>query len=83
MTNEALVALSESNPGDKVKLRRVTEQVEIDLEALTYLGERGFVPGASATVTARAPDGTLTLDLAEGSIALGPVLAQQLYVTSA
>jgi DtxR family Mn-dependent transcriptional regulator len=78
-----LTSLADSNPGDHVELRRVTEQVEIDLDALTYLGEHGFVPGSAATVTSRAPDGTLTLQLAEGSIALGPQLAQQLYVASA
>lgn len=78
-----LTSLADSNPGDRVELRRVTEQVEIDLDALTYLGESGFVPGAAATVTSRAPDGTLTLQLAEGSIDLGPQLAQQLYVASA
>jgi DtxR family transcriptional regulator, Mn-dependent transcriptional regulator len=78
-----LTALSDASPGDRVELRRVTEQVEIDEEALSYLGVNGFVPGAAAKVTARGPDGTLTLELDEGSIALGPALAQQLYVTSA
>jgi DtxR family Mn-dependent transcriptional regulator len=77
-----LVALSSVHGGDQVRLERVTEQVEIDLEALAYLSEAGFVPGASATVTARAPDGTLTLTRDSGSFALGPVLAQQLYVTA-
>ena len=76
----ALVALVESKPGDAVRLERVTEQLEIDLESLTYLSEHRFTPGADATVRTRAPDGTLTLELAEGSIALGPVLASQLYV---
>jgi Fe2+ transport system protein FeoA len=65
-----------------VRLRRVTEQVEIDFDSLTYLSEHGFVPGADATVRSKAPDGTLTLDLVGGSIALGPAIAQQLYVTA-
>jgi len=38
------------------------------------------VPGAGAEVRAKAPDGTLTLALKEGTIALGPALASQLYV---
>ena len=75
-----LVALALSEPGDHVCLRRVTEQVEIDIEALTYLSVNGFVPGADARVSAKAPDGTLTLELAAGSIALGPTLASQLFV---
>ena len=76
-----LWALADSQPGDHVRLERVTEQVEVDYEALTYLDENGFIPGAAAEVRAKAPDGTLTLELADGSIALGPALASQLYVS--
>ncbi|MDQ1404302.1 MAG: DtxR family transcriptional regulator, Mn-dependent transcriptional regulator [Actinomycetota bacterium] len=77
-----LSALAGCVPGDEVRLERVTEQVEIDLDSLTYLSEHNFVPGAEATVRSKAPDGTLTLDLAEGSIALGPAIARQLYVAA-
>jgi DtxR family transcriptional regulator, Mn-dependent transcriptional regulator len=77
-----LVALSSLEAGARVKLERVTEQVEIDLDALSYLSSNGFVPGTDARVAARAPDGTLTLELGEHSFALGPALAQQLYVLS-
>jgi len=76
------VALSSLSAGAHVKLERVTEQVEIDLEALSYLSTNGFVPGVDARVASRAPDGTLTLELGEHSFALGPGLAQQLYVLS-
>jgi DtxR family transcriptional regulator, Mn-dependent transcriptional regulator len=75
-----LTALAELEPGDQIRLERVTEQVEVDLEALIYLDSHGFVPGADAEVRAKAPDGTLTLDVGEGTIALGPALASQLYV---
>ncbi len=78
-----LVALAQSEPGDNVRLEVVTEQVEIDMEALTYLSTHGFVPGTDARVRAKAPDGTLTLDLPDDTIALGPALAQQLYVALA
>jgi DtxR family transcriptional regulator, Mn-dependent transcriptional regulator len=76
-----LVALS-SIRGGSVRLRRVTEQVEIDSEALAYLADAGFIPGADAIVTSRGPDGTLTLALGDHSFALGPGLADQLYVTA-
>jgi DtxR family Mn-dependent transcriptional regulator len=75
-----LSALAESEPGDHVRLERVTEQVEVDLDALIYLDSHGFVPGADAEVSSKAPDGTLTLTLDEGTIALGPALANQLFV---
>ena len=76
-----LSALAGSEPGDHVRLERVTEQVEVDMEALIYLDSHGFVPGAAAEVRSKAPDGTLTLALDQGTIALGPALASQLYVS--
>ena len=80
---EDLTVLSDSRQGDHVRLERVTEQIEIDLESLSYLSSHGFVPGTEATVASRAPDGTLILDLGPRTIALGPALAQQLFVTAA
>jgi DtxR family Mn-dependent transcriptional regulator len=78
-----MTVLSDSRLGDHVRLERVTEQIEIDLESLSYLSEHGFVPGTEAVVSSRAPDGTLILDLGACTIALGPSLAQQLFVTAA
>jgi len=80
-TPEDMVALS-TVPSGRVRLERVTEQVEIDSEALAYLSDAGFIPGADATVTSRAPDGTLTLARGDRSFALGALLARQLYVVA-
>ena len=79
----ATVVLSDSNPGDDVRLERVTEIVELDLNALTYLDEHDFRPGAEARVVGRAPDGTLTLEVDGRTLALGPALAAQLHVAPA
>ena len=38
------------------------------------------MPGADARVREKAPDGTLTLDLGAGAVALGPAICRQLYV---
>ena len=77
-----LVALSSLRPGANIRLERVTEQIEIDLESLAYLSDNGFIPGTDARVASRAPDGTLTVQVGTHSIALGPALAEQLYVSS-
>jgi DtxR family transcriptional regulator, iron-dependent repressor len=77
------IVLAETRQGDHVRLQRVTEQVEIDQDLLAYLSAHGFVPGTEATVTSRGPDGTVILDIGDGTIALGPTLAQQLFVTAA
>jgi DtxR family Mn-dependent transcriptional regulator len=77
-----LLALSSVRGGDRIRLEQVTEQVEIDPAAMSYLSKAGFVPGADAKVSARAPDGTLTLQLGDHTIALGPALAGQLFVST-
>jgi DtxR family Mn-dependent transcriptional regulator len=72
--------LSDVAPGTKVRLERIREDVELDIDSLAYLDQRGFVPGATATVTARGPDGTLLLEVGEGTAAFGPELSHRLYV---
>ena len=75
-------SLAEAKPGEQVRLARITEQVEIDLEALEYLSDHGLIPGVDATVRTKGPDGTLTLELGDTSIALGPALCRQLFVVA-
>jgi DtxR family transcriptional regulator, Mn-dependent transcriptional regulator len=75
--------------GTKVHLTRVTEQLEMDLDALVYLSEHTLIPGQDARVVGRAPDGTLTLELdstsgdATTTIAVGPDLARQIFISAA
>ena len=73
--------LTEARVGELVRLVRVPVAVEMDLEALTYLDEHGFIPGSEATVTGKGPDGTVVLETGQGTVALGAALASQLYVT--
>jgi DtxR family Mn-dependent transcriptional regulator len=79
-----LSTLDHFDPGARVRLERVTEQVEIDQKALTYLASHGFIPGAGARVQTKAPDGTLVLELDDdhSTIAVGPAMAGQLYVAA-
>ncbi len=76
-----LVPLSDIGTGGRLVLRRVIEQVELDQESLSYLAAAHFVPGVGATVKARAPDGTVTLDIDGQPLALGPGLAGSLFVS--
>ena len=39
-----LVLLSETQAGDAIRLERVSEELEIDHNALVYLDDHGFVP---------------------------------------
>ena len=78
-----LVSLANTAVGGRIRLERVTEQVEIDTESLTYLGVHGFIPGAEATVASRDDEGTLTLELSDVTIAVTAPLAANLFVTAA
>ncbi len=72
--------LTESRPGDRIRLERITESVEHDAAALTYLGDHGLTPGAEATVETRAPDGTLTVRIGDETVALAPAMTDRMFV---
>ena len=72
--------LAEAGPGDRVRLERISETVELDLESLTYLDTHNFRPGTEASVKEKADDGTLTLAVDGDALAVGPALADQLFV---
>jgi DtxR family Mn-dependent transcriptional regulator len=74
--------LSTCDVGTTARLARVTERVEIDTEALAYLDAANLRPGADATITARAPDGTLTIEVDGAPVSLGAALTSQIYVAA-
>lgn len=78
-----VVPLSTANLGDKVMLRRVTETVELDDVAMTYLSNNGFITGKSARVAGKAPDGSLSLTVGGNTVVLGSALGENLYVSIA
>lgn len=74
--------LAEAQPGDRIRLERITESVEHDAASLSYLGDNGLTPGTTAIIQARAPDGTLTLAIGDSTVALGPAMTQQMFVAA-
>ncbi|MHB1988419.1 MAG: FeoA domain-containing protein [Acidimicrobiales bacterium] len=61
----------------------MTEQVEVDTGPLEYLNESGLAPGVDTVILSKAPDGTLTVEVAGAAGALGPAISRQLFVVSA
>jgi DtxR family Mn-dependent transcriptional regulator len=83
---ERQTALSNAKLGSTVHLTRVTEQLEMDRDALVYLSTHSLIPGRDARVVDRAPDGTLELELTgngDGTVAIGPDLAKQIFISVA
>ena len=76
-------SLAEAQPGEQVRLVRITESVEHEADSLTYLGDNGLTPGTTAVVQSRAPDGTLTLLLGDAAIALGPAMTERMFIATA
>ena len=54
---EPATVLAKAKVGDRVRLSRMMELVEFDLNALVYLEQHNFIPGCRATVVARGRTG--------------------------
>lgn len=72
-----LHALPEGTSG---RLERLTEDLELDLDVMRFLQDSGLMPGASLTVASVGPDGTRTLEVDGARVALGPEIADNLWV---
>jgi DtxR family transcriptional regulator, Mn-dependent transcriptional regulator len=74
--------LAEVDAGERVRLFRISEEVELNLGSLTMLDEGGFIPGAVAQVDGRDLEGNveMTVEGAAGAIRLSRDLSDRLYV---
>jgi DtxR family transcriptional regulator, Mn-dependent transcriptional regulator len=75
--------LEEVLPGDTVRLERLTEDLELDLDVMRFFERSGLMPGAEITVLSLAPDRTMTLEVAGEKVGLGAHLADNLWVRPA
>lgn len=58
--------LADVGVGERVRLLRISEEVELNLGSLTLLDDGGFIPGAVALVGGRDPDGTVEVTVEGG-----------------
>ena len=75
-----LVALRDVALGSTVVLRRLTEDLELELDVMRFLEESRLMPGARIRVLAIGPDGTMSLEAEGAGAALGAHLADNLWV---
>lgn len=80
---DALVPLTELRPPARGRLRRLTEDLELELEVMKFLEDSGLMPGATIVVDGVAPDGAMSLSVAGRAVALGANLADNLWVDPA
>jgi DtxR family Mn-dependent transcriptional regulator len=72
--------LHQVGPGEAVRLERLTEDLELDLDVMRFFEQSGLMPGAEITVLAVAPDATMTLEVRGEKVGLGGHLADNLWV---
>lgn len=75
------ISLFEIDPGASVRLERISEALEVDVDALRLLDEHRFIPGERAEVEAVTPEGGLRLRVGVDRFEIGCDLAAQLFVT--
>jgi DtxR family Mn-dependent transcriptional regulator len=59
--------LADVHEGERIRLLRISEEVELNLGSLTLLGEGGFIPGAVAVVGSRDREGNVAVVVEGGS----------------
>ena len=78
-----LVVLKDVPAGTSVTLRRLTEDLELELDVMRFLEDSGLMPGATFRVDGVGPDGTMGLTVGRKPVALGAQLADNLWVDPA
>jgi DtxR family transcriptional regulator, iron-dependent repressor len=79
----SLVVLKDIPEGETVVLRRLTEDLELELDVMRFLETSGLMPGATVRVRGVGPDGTMSLEVDGTTSALGAELADNLWVEPA
>ncbi|HEX3334304.1 MAG TPA: metal-dependent transcriptional regulator [Acidimicrobiales bacterium] len=74
--------LADVGEGERVRLLRISEEVELNLGSLTLLDESGFIPGVVARVGGRDTDGAMevTVEGGDAAIRVSRDLSDRLFV---
>jgi DtxR family Mn-dependent transcriptional regulator len=75
-------ALDELLVGAAFKVERIPEALEFAPGVLDFLEDSHIIPGASGTVTATSPDGTVTVEIDGRAVGVGSFASQRILVTA-
>ena len=75
-----LKSVADMQPGDRGRLSRLLEDVELDHDVLKFLEDHHLMPGHDLQLVEVAPDQTRTLEVDGEKVALGNRLADNLWV---
>jgi DtxR family Mn-dependent transcriptional regulator len=83
MPIDDLVLLDECRAGTRVRIDRIREDLELDLEMLRYLEDHDLLPGTVLDVSDRDPEGAVTVVREGATVAVGPALASHMLCVPA
>ena len=78
-----MVALNALEVGREFTVQRIPEELEFQPGMLEFLEQAQVTPGSTGTVTARSPDGTITLNVEGGPVGLSDYATSRILVTAA
>lgn len=78
-----LTPLNECEGGRRVRIDRIREDLELDLEMLRYLEEQDLLPGRILTVSGHDPEGNVTVELEDQPVGVGRALASHVLCVPA
>src|SRR5436190_14397619 len=78
-----LAPLRDLGPGTRGVVRRLTEDLELDLDVMRFFEESCLMPGGRVQVERVEPDGTMQLRVNGKGVALGAHLSDNLWVQPA
>lgn len=75
-----LMSLRDVEGGHTVVLRRLTEDLELELDVMRFFENSGLMPGGEIEVLGVGPDGSMSLAVMGRPVALGAHLADNVWV---
>ncbi len=75
--------IASMEPGESFRLERISEELELDIEMMSFLDRSGLRPGALITASDKDPRGVLTATVEGSPIGISRFASERLFVAIA
>lgn len=72
--------MAQMERGESLRLERISEELELDADMMSYLDESGLRPDASVELLQKDPHGALTVNVNGSPVGVGAFAAERLFV---
>ena len=73
-------AMAGMMPGERLRLERISEELELDAEMMGFLDKSGLRPGSMVELSQRDPHGALTVLVNGAAVGVGVFASERLFV---